>query len=131
MNFNIIEGDYDSWRNIKPLFEEDYLENQLTNRELKLKYDLSHRQFKELADEVKEEHNLGSRVEAFISGFPRHYQYKDGLFQIRKRIDGEYVYFGSVPEEAVAVKMVELCKKKLWNVDECKDIIYNWRDYVE
>ena len=127
MNFNLIEGAYANFDSIHDDFCKDYLwSDELSNVEIRRKYSLSARDFKELTNQVKQEFGVSRRN---TRKGKYYYKINDG-FMIQKTIDCVSVYFGTVPSECIARKIVELCKKVGWNVDVCKDIVKNWRDVI-
>lgn len=129
MNFNIVEGDYLDLESIHDDFVEDYLLNtDLSNTEIRKKYELSNKEFWELANQVKEEFNITRRPRG---NYGRYYtQVSENVFIIQKKINGRVKHLGIVPREWIAQVIVEFCKKTQWDVDECKYICKNWRSYV-
>lgn len=119
MEFNIIENyvreiDEDS-------FEDDYLNATLTNHELRKKYDLSVRLFKELTDKIKAKHGLSVRPRRDNA---KHYYPGDYGQYIRIVIDNEIRYMGMVPTEELAKKAVSICEKLNWDTEKCKCAIW-------
>lgn len=129
MNFNIIEGAYTDLDSIREDFTNDYIwSNELSNVEIQKKYELTCSEFKELADSVKNEYGFSRRPNKGKS--PRHYYYHQGKYIISKTMCNICVYFGIVPTEYVAKKVVELCKKWQWDIDVCREICKNWKAYI-
>ena len=112
----------DSFDDIKPEFTQDYLHSSMKNEEIRLKYDLSHGEFKSLAKQVKSEAGLSHRNDTKHKG-RYYYPYSHG-FIIQKRIDGRNIYFGSVGTLELAKKAVEVCEKLHWKVQECRLAIW-------
>ena len=129
MNATVIEGAYVNWETVYPQFLKDYIySTELTNNEIKNKYDLSISEFKDLADYAKKDCGLSRRPVAQNDG---RYYYKQGdSWIICKFMNSVLVYFGRVPEEWIAIQIVEICKNECWNVDKCKNIVQNWKDYI-
>lgn len=123
--FNLIEGEYVDVESIYSDFKDDYLFTDVLNKDLRLQYGLSHKDFWDLARKVKKECGLNKRPRTEGKYY---YPVKSG-FIIQKRYGLKNVYLGFVLSEEVAIKMVELCKNHNWNVDVCRDIIRNWREY--
>ncbi|MBR3139865.1 MAG: hypothetical protein IKF11_03235 [Methanobrevibacter sp.] len=127
MNFNLIEGAYANFDSIHDDFCQDYLwSDELSNPEIRKKYELSARDFNELTNLVKKEFGVSRRN----TRKGRYYYKVNSGFVIQKTINCVTVYFGIVPSECIARKLVELCKKVGWNVDVCKDIVKNWKDVI-
>lgn len=125
MNFSIVEGKYVDVDDIREDFIADYVfSTELSNPEIRRKYGLTHSEFKELSESVKKEFGLSRRPIVFKNA--RYYYPLHGGFVIQK----SRVYFGFVPSEWVAKKVVELCKNLQWDVAKCKHICKNWWDYV-
>lgn len=129
MKFNVIDGAYADFDSIHDDFVEDYVFSvELSNNEIRNKYNLTHGEFRELCNIVKKEHGLSRRNTLCKNA---KYYYKCGCrFIIQKRINQIDTYFGSVPTEDIARKLVELCKNLEWNVDVCREICKNWREYI-
>ena len=126
MNFNILEGCYADLESIHDDFCNDYLwSNELSNYEIRKKYNLTASEFREFSMFVKKEYGFNRRPKRGNYYYPTPH----GFF-IQRTINCAVVYFGFVPRESVAKKMVELCEKHRWNVDVCRDIVKNWKDYI-
>ncbi len=119
VNFNLVEGSYRS-SSIYDDFATDYLKTNVPNKDLRVKYDLSHKEFWDLAREVREDYGLKKRPVHYI---PRYYYRVKRGYIIQKRYGLEMVYLGFVQTEDMAKKMVELCKNASWHIDECRRII--------
>ena len=127
MNFNLIEEAYVDVEEIYPDFKADYLGTNIHSNDLRLKYGLSHKDFWDLAREVKQEVGLRKRPIGYV---PKYYYKVRSGYIIQKRYDRNMIYLGFVPSERIAKQMVKLCKNHLWDIDVCKNIIHNWRDYA-
>lgn len=126
MNWNIIEGAYADLDKIREDFIQDYLFSfELSNREIRDKYGLTWKEFKELSEEVKSDFGLSRRPRKQVKG-KFYYKAAHG-FIIQKRVDGVVTYFGHTSTEELAKKCVEICKKYRWDVDVCKDIIKSFK----
>ena len=129
MNFNIIEGAYTDLDSIREDFTNDYLwSNELSNVEIQKKYELTYSEFKELSDSVKKEYGFTRRPRNGES--PKHYYSHKGKYMISKTMCNICVYFGIVPTEYVAKKVVELCKKYNWQISICKEVVKNYTQYI-
>lgn len=127
MNFNLVEGAYADFEEIHDDFCEDYLwSDELSNPEIRRKYGLSARDFTELTNLVKEEFGVSRRN---TRKGRYYYKVKSG-FVIQKTIDCVTVYFGIVPSESIARKIVELCKKYNWQISICKGVVKNYTQYI-
>lgn len=125
INCRVIEGAYADVDKIRDDFVEDYLGFELSNGEIRDKYALTWKEFRELSEEVKSEYGLSRRPKKPVEG--KFYYKTDTGFIIQKRVDGVTTYFGHTPTEELAKKCVELCKKYRWNVDVCKDVIKSFK----
>ena len=122
MNFTIVDGVRPAYEEIHDDFIQDYIfSTDLKNNEIRLKYGLSHKEFKELSDMVKEEFGV-SRRPIRITGCKYYYKHKHG-FHIQKTIDNVVYYLGYVTSEDVAIEIVEKCKNVSWNIGECRQIV--------
>jgi len=129
MNFNIVEGKYVDFDSIHDDFCNDYLfSNELDTVELRKKYGLTVKEFKEFSKQVKMEYGFSRRPRKQSNG-QYYYKRKYG-WAIQKNINGNVVYFGFVTSKDVAKKLVELCKEAGWNIPVCLDIVKNWRCYI-
>jgi hypothetical protein len=127
MNFNIVEGYSLDINSIYDDFEKDYLTTTIPNPQLRVKYNLTHKEFRDLTRFIKQKNNLNKRPYLF----PKKYYYKIKYgFVIQKRVGYDNVYIGFVPAEDIAKKMVELCEKLSWDIPVCKEIVKNWCEYV-
>ena len=132
MNFELIESKYVDWNKIHEDFSDDFLFSSLSNEEIRIKYDMTHKEFKEFTNIVKSENNITRRPYWKLrnnKGVNYYYKCKCG-FQIRKRIGGQDVYLGIVPSELDARKIVQLCINASWNIEVCKKIIDNWKKHI-
>ena len=122
MNYNIIEGAYAHFDEIREDFIQDYIFSfDLSNGEIRAKYGLTWNEFKEFCEKVKSEFGLSRRPRS--TGDGKFYYKTNTGFIIQKRVNGITIYFGHAPTEELAKKCVEICKKYRWDVDVCRDII--------
>lgn len=129
MKFTVVDGEYADVSSIYDDFVKDYIySTELKNTELRLKYGLSHKEFKDLCDKVKMEHGINRRNTAWDSA--KYYSKHVNGFVICKCINRSTVYIGIVPTEDLAIKLVEICKKLSWDVNKCKHIVKNYKEYV-
>lgn len=130
MNFRLVERQNADLETLYDDFVDDYIFGcELRNEEIRVKYNLTHREFKELADLAKKNNNLSRRQVKCRSA--KYYYWKGNGYMIAKYISGEYTYLGFMNSSRENVeKIVELCKKASWDMAICKDIIKNWRQYV-
>ena len=126
--FNICEGKYVDFDAIHDSFVDDYLfSSELSNREIQCKYGMTNNEFRNFAREIREEFGVNRRP---VERNGKYCYLLNGRWIIQKRINGEHIYFGRVPSESIALKLVELCKKLSWDIDKCTDIVHNWSRYV-
>ena len=131
MKFRLIESDYINWEEIHDEFTDDYLFSDLSNQEIRLKYDMTHGDFKECCQLVKEENNISRRpFWKHRKGNCKYYYPTHNGYQIRKIVQGKDTYFGFVPSERIAQILVKLCILASWDIPVCKDLCDNWRDYL-
>lgn len=130
MAFNIIEGDYVDWDEIMDDFIDDYIHStKLSNVEIREKYDLSWREFKDLSEHCKRMFGLTRRPTSPQKN-GRHYYVGRNGYVVQKFLHGKLVYIGTVPTEEIAIKVVELCKNTGWDVVESKHICRNYECYI-
>ena len=131
MNFKVIENSYVDWETIEEDFTTKYLFSSIKNNDLRMEYNMTHREFQDCCNMVNQTYGLSRRP------FWKHrqgsckyfYKVKNG-FIIMKRISGENVYFGFTNSLSVAKELVELCKKASWDIDVCKKICKGHQHYV-
>ena len=121
----MVDGAYADFDKIRDDFTKDYLDFELSNREIRDKYGLTWKEFKELSEEVKSDLGLSRRPKKPIEG--KFYYKTPTGFLIQKRINGVPEYLGHVKTEEIARKCVELCKKCGWNLYDCKNIIKSFK----
>lgn len=119
----VVEGAYADVDKIRDDFTRDYLGFELSNGEIRDKYGLTWKEFRELSEEVKSDLGLSRRPKKPVEG--KFYYKTDTGFIIQKRVDGVTTYFGHTSTEELAKKCVELCKKHHWNLEVCRDVIKN------
>ena len=130
MNFNLIEGAYADLDSIHDEFCEDYLWSMdLTNVEIRKKYGLSVKEFYEFARIVKEEYGIAHRGRR-VRNTGKYYYRAKKRWSIAKTINGVLVFFGTVPNEEIAKRLVELCKLSEWDLDSCFEFVKNYERYV-
>ncbi len=131
MNFKLVESSYIDFDSIHDEFSRDYLESTLSNEEIRRKYDMTHREFKDCGEIVKSENGLSRRpFWRYRNGSVKYYYSMDNGFIIQKKIDGKEVYIGFVPFEWVAQKIVEMCINVSWDIDQCKSFCKEWKSLV-
>lgn len=129
MNFKIIERAVVDFDEIYDDFVEDYIfSSELRNDEIRVKYGLTHGEFKELSDMVKLEYNI-SRRGSNVGNGKYYYPVRHG-FVILKTVNCVQQYIGFVSREDVAQYLVELCKKVSWDIDVCRDIVRNYNECI-
>ena len=127
MNFNVVDGCYVDIAHIYADFEKDYLTTAIPNPELRVKYNLAHKQFRNLTRFIREKYDLRRRPRRAGKYY---YPVKNG-FIIQKKVGYKDVYIGFVHSEEVAIKIVEMCINESWHIEVCRDIVKNWREYVQ
>ena len=129
MKFNIHDGVYIDFEDIHDSFVEDYMfSSELSNKEIQCKYGMTNNEFRNFAREIREEFGVNRRP---VERNGKYCYLLNGRWIIQKRIDDTNVYFGVVPSESIALKLVELCKNLQWNIDDCMNIVHNWREYID
>jgi len=115
MNFRVVDGGDDDFSNIFDDFEQDYLAYNITNDELRKKYDLSKKKFARISQLVKTKHGLSKRP------IPcKNYYKHDTGYYIAKMIDGKHQYLGHAPTKEMAIRAVDKCKELDWDIEKCK-----------
>lgn len=128
MNWNIIEGAYADLDKIRDDFIHDYLFSfELSNKEIRDKYGLTWKEFRELSEEVKSDFGLSRRPRKQVKG--KFYYKTNTGFIIQKRVNGVTTYFGQAPTEELAKKCVELCKKHHWDINFCRGVIKHFKQH--
>lgn len=124
MNFNVIDGtDVILPDELFPRFETDYLESHLTSVEVRKKYNLSKKQYSILTQKIRDKYGLLKRP------YPncKHYYRQGNRWVVKKTIEGEIIYFGSLPIDVFNADemdcIVEKCKEMHWNIDKCKELL--------
>ena len=126
MKFNLIESNYINWEEIHDDFADDYLFSELSNNEIRLKYDMSHKEFSEFSQFIKAEHNITRRpFWKHRKGGCKYYYPTHNGYQIRKTINGEDTYIGFVHTEKLAKKLVLLFIDLAWDLMACKKVYSN------
>ena len=129
MNFIIVEGKHADLESIHDDFCNDYLwSNELSNKEIRKKYDLTVREFSEMIKKVKAEHGLVRRPRKKIRG--KYYFKHRNSWSIQKWKNGKMVHFGTVPTTEIAETVVDLCIEADWDIPVCKEIVQNWREHI-
>ena len=127
MKFHLVEKERADIDAIYSSFENEYLHTKIPNKELRVKYKLTHREFQDLTREIKAKYGLKKRHH---HGEPSYiYKCKNGYF-IQKNINGKDRYLVRVPHLAVAKILVEKCKAVDWDYEQCKEICSKWREYL-
>lgn len=122
MNFKVVEGIRADMGGIYDDFVADYVfSTDLKNNEIRLKYGLSHGEFKQMCDMVKSDFGLARRP-IKIHGAKHYYKHEHG-FHIQKTVDCVVYYLGFVATEELAIEIVEKCKKCHWDIDMCRQIV--------
>lgn len=129
MNFHVTERRCADLEEVYSLFEHDYLHSDIYAKDLRYKYGLTWKEFREMCHTVKEAHGIIRRPRVDYLNAKYYYKHKSGWI-IQRRINQVDTYFGIVPTRRVAVKVVELCKKAMWDIDVCREICKNWRSYI-
>lgn len=121
MNFNIIEKE--SVVITDELYDEikqEYVFSELTVEEIRKKHNLTHIDWKNLSNRIRNELGVKGRPQANA----RHYYRVGDKWRIIKWVDGKTVHIGEVSCSEQVVKMiVKLCQSANWDIDECKKIV--------
>lgn len=124
MKFNIIEGnssrlseeEYNS-------FVEDYLESNLTSNEVRLKYNLSTKEYAQLTKKIREQQGISSRP------YPncRYFYKQHNRWQIIKTVNHQRLCFGSLPvsefSEEDMEEIINTLKEMEWDFVLCEQYI--------
>ena len=121
MNFNIVEKEQvivtdELYEQIK----EEYISSDLKVTEIRKKHNLTHRDWKNISKQIREELNVKCR--------PRNAKYYYKLAENRWRVckwnGTKLVHLGDVwGDESVVQEVVKLCEEASWDIDECKRIV--------
>ena len=121
MKFNIIEKE--SVVITDELYDEikqEYVFSELTVEEIRKKHNLTHIDWKNLSNRIRNELGVKGRPQANA----RHYYRVGDKWRIIKWVDGKTVHIGEVSCSEQVVKMiVKLCQSANWDIDECKKIV--------
>ena len=117
VNFIMREGMYPLYDEIMDDFEKDFMEGRIHTKDLQRKYMLSQREYKEMADVVKQKHDLKRRPSL---NWGRHYYPQSGGWAVRKRIDDILYHVAWVDSEEKAKEVVEICTELGWDINECR-----------
>ena len=128
MNFNIIEKE--SVVITDELYDEikqEYVFSELTVEEIRKKHNLTHIDWKNLSNRIRNELGVKGRPQANA----RHYYRVGDKWRIIKWVDGKTVHIGEVSCSEQVVKMiVKLCQSANWDIDECKKIVKGGWHYL-
>ena len=128
MNFNIIESNYIEWSRIHDDFAYDFLHSRLLNNEIRVKYNMTHGEFRECCRIIKKENNIRRRPFWRDRAKDTKYYSKMGSgFIITKRIDGKQIYFGYVPSEEIAKDIVQIFIGLSWDVEKCRKVFKEYK----
>lgn len=131
MKFRLVESSYIDWEKIHDDFAKDYLFSELSNNEIRVKYNMTYSDFSEYSQLIKNEQNITRRpFWKHRKGDCKYYYPTHEGFQIRKHIDGTDTYIGFVPSEKIAKRIVELCIRASWNVPICRNLCKFWGNIV-
>lgn len=125
MNFTIVEN-AESNLNVKD-FEEEYLHSSIMNEELRVKYDLSKKNFQKITQEIKDRHGYSKRPT--ING--KHYHSHNGGWVISRKQNQKLRYYGRIPHsmgEECLNKALELCEENNWDYEKSKKAIQELKD---
>jgi hypothetical protein len=121
MNFKIVDGVRPDMNSIYDDFVADYVfSTELKNNEIRVKYGLTHGEFKQMCDMVKADFGLARRPIKIEGKY--YYKHEHG-YHIQKTIDCIVYYLGFVATEELAIEVVEKCKKCSWDIPVCRQIV--------
>ena len=124
MNFNVVSGDYSILSEDKfDEFKADYLNSDLSSNEVRLKWNLSKKQYSRVTKKIREE--LGLLKRPYRES--KHYYENKTCWSIIKHINQEKVYFGSVSKskysEDDVKQIVAHCKSLDWDKEKVYEYI--------
>jgi hypothetical protein len=103
-------------------FEEEYLHSDIVNETLRIKYNLSKKQFSELTNEIK--NRLGVTRRPNLTA--KHYYINNDAWVIHRRIGGVLYYYGRIPfsmGKNILFKALLLCEENNWDCELCRKAI--------
>lgn len=100
-------------------FEAEYLYTNISNDDLRKKYELSKKQFSEITQSIKKKHDLPRRPNTF----GKHYYFNGYGYVISIIKNKQKLYMGLVHTEELAQKCTKICDELNWEVDKCRPII--------
>ena len=124
MNFNLVSGEYEVLsKELLCAFEDDYLNSSLTWIEVRHKYNLSKKQYAELAQSIRDKYGLVKRPYANA----KNYYLQGNRWCIIKTNNKVRTYFGSLPADVFSREEIEIivekCEELQWNVDDCMNFL--------
>lgn len=119
MKFRILEGEQPILSDEDlAAFEDEYLNGKIRNYELRIKYNLSNKNFKILCDEIKERHGLDKRPRQC-----KHYYQNQKGWVVSIKQKGVVQYIGLFETEKLAKEVVNKCTELNWNIPACKRFV--------
>lgn len=100
-------------------FKDDYLNSTLNYNELRAKYDLSKKEYGEVATRIKKEEGISHKPFNKAKYYYRNFH----KWNIVKRVNGRNVLFGTLPMSKFSEKdikrIVKQCKEWRWDYEKC------------
>ena len=120
MKFRVIDGFDRTFEDIYDDFEKEYLTSQITNDDLRRKYELSKKDFSRLTRLIKSNNGIDRRPCRTKCYYINQYG-----FTLARKINGEIRYGGWIPfsKEYLLKEAIQICEKLHWNSDKCKKAI--------
>lgn len=120
MNFVVIENkqseiDVNS-------FEEEYLNSDIMNEDLRVKYGLSKLEFRKLTQKIKQKVGINRRPNITAKYYYKHCN----AWVIHRKINGELIYFGRIPFEMgedTLNQALKICERHNWDCTLCRPLI--------
>ena len=133
MNFNIIEGEPEDYWDDYEEFIELYNANELRVTEIRDKLQLSQNKYRRYREHAFKENRLEfdkrnpnirkQRGRRPMKKLHPKYYYKEGKqYYVRKRVNGEFVYYGAYASQGIAEEVVKKLKECNWNKKELSRI---------
>lgn len=122
MNFNIVEKEQTIITDeLYATIKEEYLESDLSVKEIREKYNLTHIDWRNLSQQFRDELGVKCRPKSHCKYY---YSIGNNQYRIIKWIGSKTIGLGTVScTENTVREIVEMCKDAEWDIDVCKRII--------
>lgn len=120
MNFVVIE---DKQLNMDTnSFEEEYLNSDIMNEELRVKYGLSKLEFRNITQQIKKKMGITRRPNLSA----KYYYENNNAWVINRRFDGVLYYYGRIPFHMgfdMLLEALRICEENDWEFETCSHLI--------